>query len=130
MKSPQLESIYRSCNIVANICIYATAEKANPIAIIVPTEPALKSLASQLSISGHGLEQLVHDKKLNAAVLKQMQDTGRGGGLNGIEIIDGLVMADEEWTPQNVSLQILFLIVCGNHLWKYFFSTFYIAPKS
>lgn len=111
----QLESIYRSCNIVANICVYATAEKNKPIAIIVPAEPALKSLASQLGISGHGLEELVHDKKLNAAVLKEMQNTGRGGGLNGIEIIDGLVMADEEWTPQNVSFRttVASLIVCS-----------------
>lgn len=105
----QLESIYRSCNIVANICVYATAEKSKPIAIVVPAEPALKSLASQLGISGHSLEELVHDKKLNAAVLKEMQNTGRGGGLNGIEIIDGLVMADEEWTPQNVSSKLLLL---------------------
>ncbi len=51
----------------------------------------------------------MHDKKLNAAVLKEMQNTGRGGGLNGIEIIDGLVMADEEWTPQNVSSKLLLL---------------------
>lgn len=115
-RTSQLESIYRSCNIVANICVHATGEKAKPIAIIVPAEPALKSLASQLGISGHSLEELVHDKKLNAAVLKQMQDTGRGGGLNGIEIIDGLVMADEEWTPQNVSLKILLL-------WSFFCSS-------
>ena len=33
-----------------------------------------------------------------------MQNTGRSGGLNGIEIIDGVVMAEEEWTPQNVGL--------------------------
>jgi len=40
---------------------------------------------------------------MNAIVLKEMQQTGRGGGLSGIEIIEGIVLADEEWTPQNVS---------------------------
>jgi hypothetical protein len=35
--------------------------------------------------------------------LKQLQDAGRKGGLAGFETIEGVVMADEEWTPQNVS---------------------------
>jgi long-subunit acyl-CoA synthetase (AMP-forming) len=46
---------------------------------------------------------LVHDKKLNSAVLKQLQDAGRKGGLAGFETVEGVVLADEEWTPQNVS---------------------------
>lgn len=33
-----------------------------------------------------------------------MQAVGKDGGLAGIEIIDGVVMADEEWTSANVSL--------------------------
>lgn len=89
---------------VANICVYAATDKNKPIAIIVPAEPALKKLASQNGIKGHGLEDLVHEKKLNAIVLKEMQATGRSGGLAGVEIIDGVVLADEEWTPQNVRL--------------------------
>lgn len=51
---------------------------------------------------------MVHDEKVVALVLKQLQDAGRKGGLAGIEIIEGVVLADEEWTPQNVSLRILF----------------------
>ena len=30
-----------------------------------------------------------------------MQAAGKKGGLSGIEIIEGVVLADEEWTPQN-----------------------------
>jgi len=40
---------------------------------------------------------------LNRIVLKELQATGKSGGLAGIEIIDGVVMADEEWTAANVS---------------------------
>jgi long-chain acyl-CoA synthetase len=54
-------------------------------------------------VQGDHLEELVHDKKLNSAVLKQLQDAGRKGGLAGFETIEGVVLADEEWTPQNVS---------------------------
>jgi hypothetical protein len=32
-----------------------------------------------------------------------VQDAGKKAGLSGIEIISGIVLVDEEWTPQNVS---------------------------
>ncbi|KAI3554214.1 AMP-binding enzyme [Colletotrichum abscissum] len=97
----KLESIYRAAAVVANICIYADANKAKPIAIIVPAEPALIKLAESIGVQGSNLEGLVHDKKLQSAVLKELQNAGRSGGLSGIEIIEGVVMSDEEWTPQN-----------------------------
>ncbi|KAH8680943.1 AMP-binding enzyme [Xylariales sp. PMI_506] len=97
----KLESIYRSAHVVANICVYADDSQAKPIAIIVPAEPALKKLAESVGVQGGSLEELVHSKKLQSAVLKELQTAGRQGGLSGIEIIDGVVVSDEEWTPQN-----------------------------
>lgn len=97
----KLESVYRSATVVANICVYAAIDKTKPIAIIVPAEPALKKLAEENSIEGNGIEDLIHSKKLNSIVLKEMQAAGRGGGLTGIEIIDGVVMSDEEWNSAN-----------------------------
>ena len=89
---------------VANICVYAAPDKSKPVAIIYPAEPALKKLAAENGVAGGDLGTLVHNRKLNAAVLKELQAAGRRGGLSGIEIIEGVVMADEEWTPQNVSM--------------------------
>jgi len=97
----KLESIYRSATVVANICVYADPNKPKPIAIIVPAEPALVKLAHAEGIDGHSLEELAHNEKLNKIVLKQLQDAGKAGGLLGIEIIEGVVMAPEEWTTQN-----------------------------
>ena len=97
----KLESIYRAATVVANICIYADQTKTKPIAIIVPAEPALKKLAESVGVKGESLEELVHDKKVKAAVLRELQAAGRAGGLSGIEIIEGVVVSDEEWTPQN-----------------------------
>jgi long-chain acyl-CoA synthetase len=96
--------VYRSCPVVANICVYAAEDKAKPICIIVPGEPALKKVASENGISGDSIEELVHEKKLNAIILKQLQATGQKAGLASFEIVEGVVLADEEWTPQNVSL--------------------------
>lgn len=99
----KLESGYRAAPVVGNICVFAAEDKAKPIAIIVPVEAALQKLAAAHGIKGESLEEMVHDKKLNAIVLKELQKAGRDVGLSGIELIDGLVLADEEWTPQNVS---------------------------
>lgn len=99
----KLESVYRSCPIVSNICVYAAEDQDKPIAIIVPVEVALKKLAHENGIEGDTLESLVHNEKLQRLVLQQLQSSGRAGGLKGIEIISGVVLSDEEWTPQNVS---------------------------
>ena len=102
----QLESIYRSHKVVANICVYAAENKSKPIAIIVPAEPALKKIAEQNGIEGSTIEELVHNEKINAIILKEMQAAGRAGRLSGFEIIDGVVLADEEWNAQNVSITL------------------------
>lgn len=104
LTSFQLESKYRAVSVVQNICVYADPNKNKPIAIVVPVEATLKQLASQNGIKGEHLEQLVHDEKLTSIVLKQIQDAGRRSGLGGIEIVDGLVLVPDEWTPQNVCM--------------------------
>lgn len=99
----KLESVYRSAPVVANICIYAAPDQAKPVGIIVPSEPALVQLAKENGIEGDAVETLVNDKKLNSIVLRELQNAGRSSGLKAFEIIEGVVLADEEWTPQNVS---------------------------
>ncbi len=99
----KLESIYRSTTVVANICVFAAQDKAKPIAIIVPAEPALKKMAEENGVKGNGLEDLVRSQKLQNVILKELQNNGRQGGLQGIEIVEGVVLTDEEWNPQNVS---------------------------
>ena len=109
----KLESVYRAAPVVADICVYAAQDKSKPIAIIVPVEPELKRLASAHGIKNESVEEMVHDEKLNGLVLKELQKAGRDGRLAGIEIIDGVVLAEEEWTPQNVRFSF-FRIIIGN----------------
>ncbi|KAF7888042.1 uncharacterized protein EAF02_002583 [Botrytis sinoallii] len=77
----KLESVYRSATIVANICIYASISETHPIAIVVPAEPALKTLAESIGVEGHGIGDLVHNESINREVLKQMQTVGKRAGL-------------------------------------------------
>jgi long-chain acyl-CoA synthetase len=74
----------------------------------MPAEPAMKELAAANSISApNGMKDLLGNDKFNEIVLKEIQAAGRKGGLAGIELVSGVVLANEEWTPQNVSIDIL-----------------------
>ncbi|KAL8929882.1 MAG: hypothetical protein Q9208_001026 [Pyrenodesmia sp. 3 TL-2023] len=100
----KLESIYRSCALVANICVVAAEDRSKPVAIVVPVEAALKSLASRETIRVQGddsVQDLAANEKVREAALRAIQEEGRRGGLVGIEIVEGIVFAGEEWTPQN-----------------------------
>lgn len=97
----KLESIYRSCPAVQNILVYADQSQHKPVAVIVPNEPVVKQIAKDNGIKGDNIEDLVHDTKLTQIVLDQLLAQGRKGGLGGIELIQGVVMTEEEWTPQN-----------------------------
>jgi long-subunit acyl-CoA synthetase (AMP-forming) len=49
------------------------------------------------------LESLAQDEKVVAAVYNELLNAGKRGGLAGMELIQGLVLVPEEWTPENVA---------------------------
>ena len=67
-------------------------------------EPAAKALAAANGISCiEGLKDLIVNERFQALALKEIQTAGKKGGLAGIEIVSGVVLVGDEWTPQNVS---------------------------
>lgn len=99
----KLESVYRSNKYVQNICVYADQTKVKPVGIVVPNLKPLEALANSLGlIKGEDtIDNILDNKKLAAAVLKDLLATGKSQGLVGIELLQGIVFFDEEWTPQN-----------------------------
>ncbi|GMM56973.1 long-chain fatty acid-CoA ligase [Maudiozyma humilis] len=99
----KLESIYRSNKYVMNICCYADQTQVKAVGIVVPVIPALAKLAVSLGVmkQGEDVEQYVDNPKLCQAVLTDMLKTGRDQGLTGIEMLQGVVLFDDEWTPEN-----------------------------
>lgn len=95
--------MYRSSIIVGNICICASVTETKPIAIIVPIEAKLKQLAESLDMYDHDLEVLLQDRRLKNEVLRSLILVGKKASLANIELIQGIVLSNEEWTPENVS---------------------------
>jgi long-chain acyl-CoA synthetase len=88
----KLESIYRSAAVVQNVCVYAAPNQRQPIAIVVPNRPVLQKLA---------LEEPTNNPR--SLVMQQLQEVGWASGLKSFEIVCGVVICDDEWTPENVS---------------------------
>ncbi|TVY12925.1 Acyl-CoA synthetase FUM16 [Lachnellula arida] len=97
----KLESIYRTSPVVFSICVFASLDKSRPVALIVPAEPALEALAKANDIPiPTNLMELRNDPKVEELVLKDVLAAGKRGGLAGIEMLAGVVIVQEEWTPQ------------------------------
>lgn len=97
----KLESIYRTAPVVFSICVFASVDESRPVALIVPAEPALEALAKANGIPiPANLLELRDDPKVQALVLKEVLAAGKRGGLAGVEMLAGIVIVHEEWTPQ------------------------------
>lgn len=99
----KLESVYRACNYVANICVHAETNAKQPIAIIVPHEANLR----------HGLEGiegidpsadmavLCESPIVKAIVLEACNSIGKKNGFKSLELLQAVVLTPREWTPQS-----------------------------
>ncbi|KYK55007.1 Long-chain acyl-CoA synthetase [Drechmeria coniospora] len=94
----KLESIYRGVQAVANVMVHADAEHSRPIAVIMANEKVLGDLAKSLGVDEHSMHQ---DQKVRGAVLKDLQASAKRSGLSSMETVTGVVITNEEWTPDN-----------------------------
>lgn len=95
----RLEALYRSNKYVGNICVIADNFHSRPVAVVVPLEPAIKTLCERLNLKY--TESIIHDPKINSAILDSLRDTAKECELKPAEFIAGIELSDEEWTPEN-----------------------------
>jgi len=100
----RLESIYKACNFVGNICVHASTDAKQPIAIIIPHEANLRHALQTRSIgvdSNEHLSMLCHNDKVKDLVLKECNAVGKKNGFKSIEILQAVVLTADEWTPES-----------------------------
>ena len=88
-----------------NVCVYASPSKAKPIAIVMPDEKTLRKEIEKKDIVDPDtvLIELTKNKAVVGLVLDDMLAAGKKAGLQGIELVAGIVLSDEKWTPENVN---------------------------
>lgn len=98
----RLESIYKACNLVGNICVHATQEAKQPMAVIIPHEAHLRQFLDVKGIdSSQQLDTLCHDPKVKEIVLKECNAVGKKNGFKPTELLQAVILTAEEWTPEN-----------------------------
>jgi long-chain acyl-CoA synthetase len=100
-----LESIYKSCNFVHSICVYAHAGARQPIAIIVPHEAQLRQFLKTQPLDNVdekvSFEQLCHNDSVTKLILDTCNTIGRNNGLSWRDLLEAIVLSPIEWTPEN-----------------------------
>lgn len=115
----RLESVYRSCRLVANICVVADPSANKPAAIVFPHEANLRAFVAEEGIEDKNdeLKVLTDSDKVQTAALAELNAVGKRAGLkplevrsrpflraarcgDGVQQLQALVMTHEEWTPQ------------------------------
>ncbi|KAK7976485.1 hypothetical protein PG989_014948 [Apiospora arundinis] len=94
----KVEAVYRGSTYVQNIMVYGDGSHPRAIAILTPNEKSLGELAKSLGVDEKNMHR---DKNVRGAVLKDLLSHAKKGGLSGLEMVSGLVLVDEEWTPAN-----------------------------
>jgi long-chain acyl-CoA synthetase len=95
--------VYRSCNLVANICVHGSSDAKQPLAIIIPHEAHLRdALANSGSDpSSKSLEELCHEKSVSDLILKECNALGKKNAFKPMELLQAVILTGEEWTPEN-----------------------------
>jgi long-chain acyl-CoA synthetase len=92
--------------VVDNVCVLAFPGKTKPIAIVVPDEKTLWSIVKKNQIANGVIdyEQLIQRDDIKAIVMKDLLAAGKVSGLQGFEMVSGIIVAQYPWTPENVFL--------------------------
>jgi hypothetical protein len=94
----RLEATYKSCHLIANICVHANTDAKQPIAVIIPHEANLRTA---LSGDKRPLADLCADKDVKALVQRECNAAGKKSGFKPMELLEAVILTPDEWTPES-----------------------------
>ncbi|KAF9474969.1 long-chain-fatty-acid-CoA-ligase [Pholiota conissans] len=98
----RLESIFKACNLVGNICVHASQDATQPMAIIIPHEAHLRqALESKGLDATRTLAELCKDPAVQSLILKECNAVGKKNGFKPQELLQSVVLTPDEWTPES-----------------------------
>ena len=99
-----LEMTYKTSHYVANLCVHATSESQKSIVILFPHEVHLREMLAantNLPASDTDIHKLCEDAAVKEFYLKDLQAIAKKNGFKAIEVVQGVVLSPEEWTPES-----------------------------
>ncbi|TFY63955.1 hypothetical protein EVJ58_g2936 [Rhodofomes roseus] len=110
-----IENVYSSCPLVAQVFVYGDSLQSYILAVVVPDPVLLSQLLSKLgknvsSDNVAGLQESLSDPKVNAAILSELTKTAQENKLKGFEMVKRIHLTMEPFTVENGCLTPTFKI--------------------
>jgi len=97
----KMENRYKDSILVENVCAYGDSEREYPIALVIPNRVALTKWAEDNKVPFDSFEHLCESKQAEKHVLAAIVAAARKANLKEIEIVRGVALLHDEWTPDN-----------------------------
>lgn len=95
----KVESVLKGCPVVANVCIFGESSKSYVVAVVCPVREILTEIARKFGKEEMPWEDMVLDKDVTGAVLREVVNHGKGARLEKFEIPGAVTLTGLEWTP-------------------------------
>ena len=109
----KIENVYAKNTLLAQIYLHGDSLQSALVAIVVPDPEALAVLVAKIpSVAGKKLsyQELFKHPDIRAAILAEMDKTGRKGGLRGFEFARSIYLESEPFSMENDLLTPTFKI--------------------
>jgi len=101
----RLEAIYKSCNLVTNLCVYGHPDAKQPMAVIIPHEAHLRHALKQGAVDGVDANTSMHvlceHEGVRKLVMENCNALGKKNGFKPLELLETVVLTADEWTPES-----------------------------
>jgi len=101
----RLEAVYKSSNLVQNLCVYGHPDAKQPMAVIIPHEVHLRHALKHGAVDGVDADAsmyvLCELPGVRKFVLENLNAIGKKNGFKPLEILEAAVLTAEEWTPES-----------------------------
>jgi len=95
----KVESVLKGCPVVANVCIFGDSTKSYVVAVVCPVKDILLEIAKKFGKEEMQWEDLMMDKDITGAVLREVVNHGKSSRLEKFEIPGAVTITGIEWTP-------------------------------
>jgi len=97
----KVESLLKIHPAVENICVSADSSKNYCVALVVPGQEYLESLAAELNLGNMSRDNLCVDEKIVTAYVRVIGQHGKAQRLGKFEIPRAVFLVSEVWTPES-----------------------------
>lgn len=90
----KLESVYKSCDYVQNLCLHADPNAKQPMAIVFPREESFRKLPG--AAGSEDFAELCKSEDLRKAMLKELNAVGKQSSFKPLELLQCVILVPED----------------------------------